>query len=299
MKLEFTKLITSNENIEIDFGDGRGFLPYPVNEAKAQGITIPNNIPDFNNIKIKGSTNVIPNLEVMKSIKIGKPSYEIHIKDYYPVITTYHSDGLLFENLLFTNEEARDTVQDKIRTGSIAHAILSAIYLQNKDNFLFENHNGNLAELLGLKYSYSSIFSINYKDTNNTLTLPISGYEYINGNGDINVPDFFYKSTDEIPDFTYDTYIVNGNSYNRKITPYDEYYNNLIEQLKDGVEIYYDCYPYDRVATGIKLFIDNTIDYSLRYDDNGNWYLLNKNTNIEYNISDENFHFGICDIVEC
>ena len=169
MKLEFTKLITSNENIEIDFGDGRGFLPYPVNEAKAQGITIPNNIPDFNNIKIKGSTNVIPNLEVMKSIKIGKPSYEIHIKDYYPVITTYHSDGLLFENLLFTNEEARDTVQDKIRTGSIAHAILSAIYLQNKDNFLFENHNGNLAELLGLEYSDSSIFSIDYKDTNNTL----------------------------------------------------------------------------------------------------------------------------------
>lgn len=51
MKLEFTKLITSSENIEIDFGDGRGFLPYPVNEAKAQGITIPNNIPDFNNIE--------------------------------------------------------------------------------------------------------------------------------------------------------------------------------------------------------------------------------------------------------
>lgn len=299
MKIEFTKLVTSEENIKVDFGDGEGFREYPVNDAKKNGIAIPDNITDFNNIKIKGSANVIPNLEVMKSIKIGKPSYEIHIKDYYPVITTYHSNGLLFENLLFTNEEARSTVQNKIRIGSIAHAIISTIYLQNKDNFLFETHKNNLADLLGLEYSHSSIFSIDYNDTNNTLTLPIIGDEYTDGYGDIIVPEFFYKSTDEIPGFTYDNYAVDN--YNRKITPYDEYYNNLIEQLKDGVEIYYDCDPYDRIATGIKLFIDNTIDYSTRHDDNWNWYILNKNTNIEYNISDENenFHFGICDIVEC
>jgi hypothetical protein len=72
VKIIFEKLKTSNENIYVDFGDGV-WKPYPVNEAKTKGIHIPESCTDYNNIKIKGSTNVFNNISVITNVNAGIP----------------------------------------------------------------------------------------------------------------------------------------------------------------------------------------------------------------------------------
>ncbi len=68
MKIVFEKLQTSSKNVYVDFGDGV-WKPYPVNEAKDNGIIIPDNCNDYNKIRIKGSTEVLPNMDVITGIK--------------------------------------------------------------------------------------------------------------------------------------------------------------------------------------------------------------------------------------
>lgn len=68
MKIIFEKLQTSNKNVYVDFGDGV-WKPYPVNDAKDNGIIIPDNCNDYSKIKIKGSTEVLPNMDVITGIK--------------------------------------------------------------------------------------------------------------------------------------------------------------------------------------------------------------------------------------
>lgn len=68
MKIIFEKLQTSNKNVYVDFGDGR-WQPYPVNDAKDNGIIIPDTCKDYSKIRIKGSTEVLPNMDVITGIK--------------------------------------------------------------------------------------------------------------------------------------------------------------------------------------------------------------------------------------
>lgn len=303
MKIEFTKLVTSEENIKVDFGDGEGFKEYPVNDAKKNGITIPDNITDFNNIKIKGSANVIPNLEVMKSIKIGKPSYEIHIKDYYPFIEWYHYNGLCFNNLTYP-----DILSKTSDYGNFLKMLLYIIQLQLDSIYYNKDHSNNLLRIdesnLYSNYDNHTVhFYIKYRDSkdNNTLLIPIgcptwgSAFYLI-------APDFFYKSTDEIQNedssIVIDDYIC---SYSRNITSYDTYYLDLISQLKQGMTIYYEN-PEDASLndTNIKIVIDNTIEYSVKYnDDTGSSHtIVDNNTGLAHTV-DSNFSAGTAYIVEC
>ena len=68
MKIIFEKLQTSNENIYVDFGNG-AWQPFPVNDAKTNGITIPDSCNDYSKIRIKGKAQVLPNLDVITGIK--------------------------------------------------------------------------------------------------------------------------------------------------------------------------------------------------------------------------------------
>ena len=68
MKIVFEKLQTSSNNVYVDFGDGT-WQAFPVNEAKDNGINIPASCSDYSKIRIKGSTDVFPNLDVITSIK--------------------------------------------------------------------------------------------------------------------------------------------------------------------------------------------------------------------------------------
>lgn len=68
MKIIFEKLQTSNENVYVDFGNGT-WQSFPVNEAKANGIIIPDTCSDYSKIRIKGSTTVLPNMDVITGIK--------------------------------------------------------------------------------------------------------------------------------------------------------------------------------------------------------------------------------------
>lgn len=68
MKIIFEKLQTSNKNVYVDFGDGV-WQSFPVNEAKDNGIIIPDTCNDYSKIRIKGSTEVLPNMDVITGIK--------------------------------------------------------------------------------------------------------------------------------------------------------------------------------------------------------------------------------------
>ena len=74
MKIEFTRLITSNENIYVDFGDGRGWNEYPVSTAKESGVSIPASCTDYSKIKIKGSSTVFSNLDLVSSVTVNTGS---------------------------------------------------------------------------------------------------------------------------------------------------------------------------------------------------------------------------------
>lgn len=68
MKIVFEKLQTSSKNVYVDFGDGT-WQPYPVNEARTNGINIPTSCKDYSKIKIKGSAEIFPNMDVITGIK--------------------------------------------------------------------------------------------------------------------------------------------------------------------------------------------------------------------------------------
>lgn len=68
MKIVFEKLQTSSKNVYVDFGNGT-WQSYPVNEARANGINIPASCKDYSKIKIKGSAEIFPNMDVITGIK--------------------------------------------------------------------------------------------------------------------------------------------------------------------------------------------------------------------------------------
>jgi len=308
MKIEFTKLVTSEENIKVDFGDGNGFREYPVNDAKKNGITIPNNITEFNNIKIKGSANVIPNLEVMKSLKFGPQNYEIHIKDYYPFIEWYHYQGLCFNNLTYP-----DILSNTSDYGNFLKMLLYIIQAQLNSIYYNNDHNNNLLQInnsnLYSDYNYTTPFYIKYIDSkdNNTLLIPFCCPSY-GSSFHLIGPDFFYKSTDEIQNE--DSSIVideNIGDYIRNITSYDTYYLDLISQLKQGMTIYYKNPDDESLSdTNIKIVIDNDIEYSVStpfgYNEDTSKYertiIADNNTGLTHTV-DDNFSAGTAYIVEC
>lgn len=68
MKIVFEKLQTSSKNVYVDFGDGT-WQSFPVNEARTNGINIPDSCNDYSKIRIKGKAEVLPNLDVITGIK--------------------------------------------------------------------------------------------------------------------------------------------------------------------------------------------------------------------------------------
>lgn len=73
MKIVFNQLQTSKEKISVDFGDGKGWQEYPVNYARENGIQIPSSCNDYSKIKIKGSSTVFNNMDVIASVQAGTP----------------------------------------------------------------------------------------------------------------------------------------------------------------------------------------------------------------------------------
>ena len=78
MRIEFTQLKTSTGTIQVDFGDG--YQTYNVSDVKDNGITIPETCTDYSSIKIKGSSKVLSDLDVIKNVGINTSSDYIKIK---------------------------------------------------------------------------------------------------------------------------------------------------------------------------------------------------------------------------
>ena len=78
MKIVFEKLKTSNENIYVDFGDGT-WKEFSVESARTNGIHIPSTCNDYSKIKIKGSTSVFNNANVVTGIKRYETTGEPYI----------------------------------------------------------------------------------------------------------------------------------------------------------------------------------------------------------------------------
>ena len=78
MRIEFAKLKTSTGTIQVDFGDG--YQTYNVSDVKDNGITIPETCTDYSSIKIKGSSKVLSDLDVIKNVGINTSNDYIKIK---------------------------------------------------------------------------------------------------------------------------------------------------------------------------------------------------------------------------
>ena len=77
MKIIFEKLETPKDSISIDFGNGI-FKKYNVETARANGIPIPNNVTNYDNIKIKGSMSTFRNLDTIAGVKIVNEAVADH-----------------------------------------------------------------------------------------------------------------------------------------------------------------------------------------------------------------------------
>ena len=92
MKIIFEKLKTSNENVYVDFGDGR-WQPFSVNDVKSNGIIIPDTCNDYSKIRIKGKSEVFLNLDVITGIK------SIEEQEYYSTSLSLGDDyGSIYIN---------------------------------------------------------------------------------------------------------------------------------------------------------------------------------------------------------
>lgn len=75
MRIKFEKLATYNGKVYVDFGEG--FQEYDVAAVKDEGIPIPASCTDYENIKIKGTTEVFKTPEVIAHINaIKEPTLE-------------------------------------------------------------------------------------------------------------------------------------------------------------------------------------------------------------------------------
>lgn len=75
MRIKFEKLATYNGKVYVDFGEG--FQEYDVVAVKDEGIPIPASCTDYENIKIKGTTEVFKTPEVIAHINaIKEPTLE-------------------------------------------------------------------------------------------------------------------------------------------------------------------------------------------------------------------------------
>lgn len=70
MKIKFEKLQTAEGKIYIDFGDEK-FQSYNVVDVKDSGIEIPDNFTDYSKIRVKGSSTLLKNLDVIKKIELN------------------------------------------------------------------------------------------------------------------------------------------------------------------------------------------------------------------------------------
>lgn len=80
MKIVFNKLQTSKETIQVSLDGGTTWNPYVVSEIIETGIPLDEN-QEYDKIQIKGSSTVLKNLDVVKSIEIPESSNEIFTHD--------------------------------------------------------------------------------------------------------------------------------------------------------------------------------------------------------------------------
>lgn len=99
MRIVFEKLQTSSKNVYVDFGDGT-WQPFSVNEAKANGINIPASCKDYSKIKIKGSAEIFPNIDVITGIKRYEEVGVDDIITYCTINDNYELDGGIGVNSL-------------------------------------------------------------------------------------------------------------------------------------------------------------------------------------------------------
>lgn len=120
MRIEFTQLKTSTGTIQVDFGDG--YRTYNVSDVKDNGITIPETCTDYSSIKIKGSSKVLSDLDVIKNVGINTSNDYIKIKTIhlqkwsggcgfsyrYGILSDPEINGVL--NQLFVKSDTNDYI---------------------------------------------------------------------------------------------------------------------------------------------------------------------------------------------
>lgn len=80
MKIVFNKLQTSKETIQVSFNGGATWNSYVVSEIINDGIPLDEN-QEYGKIQIKGSSTVLKNLDVVKSIEIPESNNEMFTHD--------------------------------------------------------------------------------------------------------------------------------------------------------------------------------------------------------------------------
>ena len=225
MKIVFEKLQTSSKNVYVDFGNGT-WQSYPVNEARTNGIIIPASCKDYSKIKIKGSTEIFPNMDVITGIK----RYEKVGVDEHTVILSYNENNNTFEGNIDALQNEDDyqcknyfgvRLEDSDWGGPIAFSDISNYLLKPYENdYLVVNGNilTHTSDMDFFVLSHlDSEFEIDDTDSRLTINGERTGYEIDTTNNKISYIGSGYFSMGDIyatenPNTNPPTYSIDKNS---------------------------------------------------------------------------------------
>lgn len=181
MRIVFEKLQTSSKNVYVDFGDGT-WQPYPVNEARTNGINIPASCKDYSKIKIKGSAEIFPNMDVITGIK----RYEKVGVDEHTVTLRYNESENTFEGSIDAlqnhyNYQPKEyfgvRLEDSDWGGPISFSSIGSYLLKPYENdYLVVN--GNILEASGFDLFILSNLETEFETSDSRLLIDGQETEY-------------------------------------------------------------------------------------------------------------------------
>lgn len=237
MKIVFEKLQTSSKNVYVDFGDGV-WQSYLVNDAKVNGINIPVTCEDYSRIRIKGNSEIFPNLDVITGIK------SVEEQEYYSSSLLLNSDyGNIYidSNDVFWGNSTELYVyynNDYYEIGSTSQHLCEPIFeggyikLNNDilpikmyfeiDNGQFSNYEvdpGNLVNILTYEKGVGGTASIKGVEINYTTDSPNFGEDY-------DYSEYHWDSPD-ISDYGDGYLYITENGY--------ETFDSMSEKLRESI----------------------------------------------------------------
>lgn len=171
MKIRFTQLKTSTGTIQVDFGDG--YQIYNVSDVIDNGISIPETCTDYSNIKIKSSSKILSDLDVIKNVGIDTSNDYIKIQTIQ-IKKAYDGCAYNYSVVVPSSEVGAALNQLYVETDRNEYEYVT---LEQLDNYS-QNYSAYF-DIINTAIFYKVARQVSYQDSCSSSTLYNEKYNYI------------------------------------------------------------------------------------------------------------------------